>query len=82
MCVHVYMSVCVCVHVYVYLCVLVCMCNVVFFAVQDWEKRYIHVNYSKVLKDDYNVEQVNNSLAYMDAHYTHEHAHAHTHTIQ
>ena len=25
---------------------------------QDWEKKYIHENYSRVLEDDYEVEQV------------------------
>ena len=58
--------VCVCVCV----CVCYCMCYnimrvlymceylVFIFCLQDWEKRYIHVNYSAVLKDDYNVDQV------------------------
>ena len=85
-----YASVCLCLHLPLYVASL--MLLKIFL--QDWEKRYIHVNYSKVLESDFDVDQVvispiqQSLIIHMCTHCTHvcacthTHTHTHTHTPQ
>ena len=66
-CIYMCFSLCVCTCIF---CVCVCVCSLcvyvcLFTVIQDWQKRYIHVNYSKVLEADYSVEQVTISACTM-----------------